>query len=53
MLISSSRDWLGNSVLSQNADAYVGYLHRHGFCAGTVQCPELVKSFETPAGIVY
>ncbi len=38
MSIPSSGNWLGNSVLSQNADAYVGYLHRHGFCAGTVQC---------------
>lgn len=38
MLIPSSRDWLGSSVLGQSADAYVGYLHRHGFCSGTVQC---------------
>jgi integrase/recombinase XerD len=38
MSIPSSKNWLGTSVLGPSADAYVGYLHRHGFCAGTVQC---------------
>jgi integrase/recombinase XerD len=37
MSIPSRNNWLGTSVLGRSADAYVGYLHRHGFCAGTVQ----------------
>lgn len=37
MLIPSSWKWLRESALGSSADSYVGYLHRHGFCAGTVQ----------------
>jgi integrase/recombinase XerD len=37
MFVSSSREWLSHSVLSQSADAYVGYLQRHGYSAETVR----------------
>ena len=35
--IPPSRDWLGSSVLSRSADAYVGYLQRQRYGAATVQ----------------
>jgi integrase/recombinase XerD len=35
--IPSYRDWLGSSVLSQSADAYVGYLQDHRYCPATVR----------------
>ena len=37
MAISDYRDWLGLSVLSQSADAYVGYLQHHQYCPGSVR----------------
>jgi integrase/recombinase XerD len=37
MFSSSSRQWLGASVLGPSVDAYVGYLQRHGYRAATVQ----------------
>ena len=36
MFSSSSRQWLGASVLSPSVDAYVGYLQRHRYRASTV-----------------
>jgi integrase/recombinase XerD len=35
--IPSYRDWLGSSVLTQSADAYVGYLQRQRYGAATVR----------------
>lgn len=35
--IPSCRDWLGSSVLSQSADAYVGYLQHQRYGAATVR----------------
>jgi len=37
MFSSSSRQWLGASVLSPSLDAYVDYLQRHRYSASTVQ----------------
>src|SRR5215469_2577820 len=37
MLIPSSWNWFEKSVLGPSADCYVGYLQRHGYCAGTIQ----------------
>jgi integrase/recombinase XerD len=37
MLVPSSWNWFEKSVLGPSADCYVGYLRRHGYCAGTVQ----------------
>ncbi len=37
MLIPSSWKWLRESSFGSSADSYVGYLRRHGFCAGTIQ----------------
>jgi hypothetical protein len=40
MFISSSREWLGASVLSQSVHAYVDSLQRHGYGAATVRVYE-------------
>ena len=37
LFIPSYRDWLRSSVLSQSADAYVGYLQDHRYCPATVR----------------
>lgn len=37
MFLSSSREWLAASVLSQSADAFVGYLQHHRFGSVTVR----------------
>jgi hypothetical protein len=37
LFIRSYRDWLRSSVLSQSADAYVGYLQDHRYGPATVR----------------
>jgi len=40
MFVSSGREWMGASVLSQSAHTYLGYLQRDGYCAATVRAYE-------------